>query len=363
MGGMTTLTVTARSPRDLLAYVPYGLGYRPRSSAVVVGLRPPRSRVGLMVRADLGDLVDPARGRILARTVARHHERDGAEALVVIVYCDELDDAAREAFDVLEHELGVVAPVRGRWVVTASGWFDPGCTDPACCPPGGRPLASLDASPVAAELVLAGVGRAASRDHAYALPRADETARRAARRSAARWRARPDRTPAAGLAQWRAAVRDAAAGCPVGAPRLGRVLAALEDLEVRDAALLTLVPGSGDLAERLVADGAGGHDARVVEALARIVDPGGVAPDDAVLEPARQVLVAAAAHATGRALAPALTLLGVLAWWEGDGGLARARVDAALRAAPDHRLALLFRDALDAGLPPGWVRAPDRTLG
>jgi hypothetical protein len=81
----------------------------------------------------------------------------------------------------------------------------------------------------------------------------------------------------------------------------------------------------------------------------------GVPPDDAVTEPAREVLEAVVAHGTRRA--PALTLLALLAFWSGDGARATARIEAALCADPGHNLALIVAGALNAGMPPGWVVA------
>ena len=44
------------------------------------------------------------------------------------------------------------------------------------------------------------------------------------------------------------------------------------------------------------------------------------------------------------------TVAAHVAWVEGDGALARAAVDRALRLAPDYRLALLLHRLVDAGL-------------
>uniref|UniRef100_UPI0014961882 DUF4192 family protein n=1 Tax=Cellulosimicrobium cellulans TaxID=1710 RepID=UPI0014961882 len=116
------------------------------------------------------------------------------------------------------------------------------------------------------------------------------------------------------------------------------------------------VPGSGDLPERTVrgAD----VDAGTGTAIARLVDPSaGVAPDPAVTGPARRALEAVVAHAAHGRAAPALTLLALLAWWHGDGGRAAERLREALVHDPAYRLALLLSSAVDAGVPPGWVRA------
>ncbi|WP_036959882.1 DUF4192 family protein, partial [Promicromonospora kroppenstedtii] len=48
--------VRVAGPEDLLAYIPYRLGFEPVESVVVVSLTGPRQRVGLVARVDLADL-------------------------------------------------------------------------------------------------------------------------------------------------------------------------------------------------------------------------------------------------------------------------------------------------------------------
>jgi hypothetical protein len=62
------------------------------------------------------------------------------------------------------------------------------------------------------------------------------------------------------------------------------------------------------------------------------------------------------AHGRAGAQAPALTLLALLSWWQGDGARARVLLDGALDSNPGYRLAVLLDDALGAAIPPGWVR-------
>jgi hypothetical protein len=62
------------------------------------------------------------------------------------------------------------------------------------------------------------------------------------------------------------------------------------------------------------------------------------------------------AHSARRAQGPALPLLGMLAWWQGDGARGSVLVDRALRCEPGYRLALLVDQALATGMPPGWIR-------
>lgn len=95
--------------------------------------------------------------------------------------------------------------------------------------------------------------------------------------------------------------------------------------------------------------------------LAGIVDPEvGLPPEPGRARCARDVLEAVAGAGRRGAQAPALTLLALLAWWEGDGVVATDRLAAALAADRGYRLALLVESALEAGLAPGWARSPGR---
>ncbi|MBO9569182.1 MAG: DUF4192 family protein, partial [Cellulomonas iranensis] len=123
----------------------------------------------------------------------------------------------------------------------------------------------------------------------------------------------------------------------------------------RDAVLVSLLPGTGDLPERAVARDGGDEDDAVRAAVGRLVDPAtGRAPDDAV-RAAERALEGVVAHGRRRAQAPATTLLALLAWWRGDGARAGVLVERAVTDDPGYRLAHLLRGALDAGLAPGWA--------
>jgi hypothetical protein len=142
------------------------------------------------------------------------------------------------------------------------------------------------------------------------------------------------------------------AGLPAP-PVLGRLRSALEDVLVRDAVLLLLVPGTGRLPDRLVAGDAGEE---VGAALQRVVDPGcGVPPEEVTVRAAERLLRAVGAHAPGHPAVP--TLLAVLAWWQGDGARAGVLLERALELDATYRLASLVQEALGHGMPPGWLAA------
>ncbi len=358
-----TTTIRTSEPRELLALIPYQLGFRPRESAVVVSLRR-AVRVGLVARVDLADLGDPRRGPQVARALVGHLIDDGAGAVVLVLYTDEpLQADPTVGRRALAHLADAAEPYLLEpecWVVGPTGYHALECADRSCCPPGGRPLSDLDGTRVGAEMVLLGAPVEASREDLGRVARVGSQARRSARRAGDRWaeRARRASDPDAlrrwrhdGLCGWRALV----AGRAASAPAFGRCAAALDDVLVRDAVLLDLVPGHERLADRVVA---GWNGPEVGDALRAMVDPAaGVAPPAERVERAAEALRQVAGHRP-RAAVPALTLLAMLAWWSGDGARAAVLVERALDADPDYRLAGLLEQTLAAGMPPGWLRAP-----
>lgn len=371
---MTLSTLRVTEPRELLALVPHQLGFRPVHSVVAVGLRPPRGRVGLVIRVDLADLADGGDGRRLARPLVSHLDRDGASRCVLVIYTptDPRDGSDPRVADAVTHVKEAAADAFGDvpvWVVTDRGYLALDCED-RCCPPGGRPLEELEATQVGAQMVLAGSAVAGTREDVARIRPAGGDARKAVARVRRRWLARLD---AAGtdellerwrldsLRAWRRAVTDAADGAaPVAASVLGRLEAGLTDTRVRDAVLVALVPGTGALPERSVLGSrtSAEADTGLADALALVVDPGvGVRPPTGATRVHERVLERVVAHGERQRQAPALTLLALLAWWRGDGARAQLLLARALECDPTHRLARLIDSALDQGVPPGWVRA------
>ncbi|MCK9793345.1 DUF4192 domain-containing protein [Isoptericola sp. 4D.3] len=401
--------VLLRSSRDLLAAVPYLLGFRPRDCCVVVCVTDD-GRVGLVARTSLDELAGDG---LDARTVARAAGRVATRLALVVLYTDRPRERVRSRADAvvgaLDDVLHAVADIEA-WIVTPDGYRGLDCDDPSCCPPAGRPGAELEHGEVGAAFVVAGRAIADSEQEAHRIrpaaaavrDRAAKAASRADRARAAARDATPDvprdhGMPATGpgtvpvpVGTWRAEaygvwcdlVRQAAEelrAFPAGEvmlppARLGRLAAALADVPVRDAVLLSLVPGGREAADRTVGAGArGGADGSAdrgagsasgevevatARAISRVVDPRvGVPPDPATADAARLVLEQLVAAAPRRWHAPALALLAFLAWWRGDGWLAARRVRESARRDPSHRLAGLLAGVLEAAVPPGWVSA------
>lgn len=386
---MPTTTIRVREPRELIALIPHQLGFQPDESAVVVSLREPRGRVGLVARVDLGDLSDVSSGPQLARTLVTHLVHDGAARAVLVLYTADDGAAAAEGTAVQGHQEhgGVYRSPRVRaaarhladaaepylgevatWVVGPNGYRGLECLSSVCCPPGGRPLTELQSTTTGAHMVLAGSVVAARREDLGRIPAAGSDARSRAAAARARALRRRDAAMAAGpaavsrwrdeaIALWRAEIEARHDGHGGDRPpRLGRIDAALGDVRVRDAILVSFIPGTGDLAERMLGtDVAADHE--LSRAIARIVDPtDGLVPPQGPTAVHRAALEAVVAHGRRDAQAPALSLLAVLAWWCADGARAAVLLDRARDADPHYRLAVLLEEAVRAGMAPGWVR-------
>lgn len=371
---MTLDTLRVCEPRELLALIPHQLGFRPAHSVVAVSLRPPRGRVGLVVRVDLADLAEPGDGRRLARALVSHLDRDGAYRCVLVVYTpsDPRHGSAPLVDRAVQHFREAAAAPFGdvpAWVVTERGYLALDCDD-TCCPPGGRPLLELEATQVGAQMVLAGSAVAGAREDVARIRPAGGDARKAVARVRRRWATKREGIGSDdeletwrkdGVRAWRRAVAEAADVTPTGGgAALGRLEAALVDTRVRDAVLVALVPGTGTLPERSVLGTRTSPeaDAGLADALALVMDPAvGVRPPAGATRVHERVLERVVAHGERGRQAPALTLLALLAWWRGDGARAQLLLVRALDSDPSYRLAHLIDDAVGQGVPPGWVRA------
>lgn len=256
-----TTTLRIREPQELLALIPYQLGFQPLTSAVVVSLRGARRRVGLVARVDLSDLREDDDGRQLARELVSHVASDGGRSAVLVLYPDTQTaeegrslDSVWEAARTVQEAAAPFLDAVDVWVVTRTGYFALECTDRLCCPAGGRPIDDLVATVTSARMVLSGAAVVETRDDLARVPRAPEPDRRRANAAANRWRARRRAATTVtalrawrqeGLATWRTAQESLADGVRTSAPALGRIEAALEDTVVRDAVLMTLVSDQG----------------------------------------------------------------------------------------------------------------------
>src|SRR2546430_6256069 len=138
-----------RTLGDLLAIVPYLLGFHPADSAVVLGLRD--KKIIFQVR---GDLPPPADVTVFAEHYAEIVARQRATRAVVLGY-----GAGPVVTPVV---LALRAALTGRGVpvvdvlrIADGRYWSYLCHEPTCCPPEGRPY-DVASSPVAAAAVVEG---------------------------------------------------------------------------------------------------------------------------------------------------------------------------------------------------------------
>jgi hypothetical protein len=335
---------------DVIAYAFYQIGYRPRESLVLVGLRgvpAAQLRTGLVTRMDL-PLPRHVPTVLAAQIVGlRRFGNTGGVALVISDWPAPTTarGAVRLPHRALVRRLTQQAdrqgwPLKDVIAVGQDRWRSYLCDDPECCPATGRPLEEITSSPVAAWMI--SQGRVLESDE-RALVADVEPVHTAARATGVPLAA------AESLRRWRAALEAGESSSEHGAgdpePDVGWLPAALQDRWLRDAVLLTLIPGAGTAPEEVLA----GADP---EAMDGLLDRH---PDHDLLERGRVLLAAAARGAPAGQRADPLALLAWAAWWSGEGARARLLADRATSDQPDHRLGLLVNQLLVAGVAPGWV--------
>jgi hypothetical protein len=313
-----------RTPVDVLAAVPYLLGFHPTDSLVALALRgkqiiyeartdtpPPGSAAGVATH--------------LASVLARH----GPTGVMLVGYGPpEPTDTALTRLDAAFEAVRV--PVLDAIRAERGRYWRPGCDDPGCCPAEGT---SYDPSvtEIAAAATFAGVAAAPTREALEAMlapiagaglePELDRAELRFIRVCAGGSRRR--------RAAARAAVTDALAA--------RRVRGRLDPADVAWlATLLTDVTIRDDTWKRIVSDDNDPVHADLWREVLRRV------PDRYVPAPA--------------------TLYGLCCWRRGDGIAAGIAVQRALDIDPAYRLADLLSRALLAGLSPSALEelpAPD----
>ncbi len=392
--------VRLRGPADVVATLPYHLGYQPTDSLVLIGLHGPEgTQLGFVARVDVPrrpDEVWPTVDVVVPPVLAQRPGR-----LLMVAYEDAAaagssDPLSRAVRDMVR-DAGI--EVAERLVVRDGRYWSPDCHD-SCCPDEGVPVPAPPDVPAVADYVLLGRSPLRHRDDLADLitPRSveggleggaegsegsGERARRLAvvvdlgrafqdhpsrgRAQGPRLVGREPRCHALqewGLTAWRQLMDDetGAAGADgadpwspseaapppppryrgparLSPPDLGVLLAAsLRDVALRDLVITWLCPGSLDL-DLL--------DPALVHRAQEILPPS--LPDEACLT---HRLAALCRVTPPKTAAAPLTVLANHVWWHGDGALARIALDQALAQEPDYRLAVLLERMLDLAIPP-----------
>lgn len=350
------MAVHMRTPGELVASLPALLGFVPLDSIVVVGVGG-TGRVAPVIRVDRGDCLIPELARSVASAIVGHLARASATTAVLVSFGRPGGQLACPALDALRPLIEDFIEISDAWVVVDGRYRAPECPDRGCCPDAGRAVPSPPDR----------IPSYTSRSHLEHVrgsrtPQATADRRKRARAAFQRaWRGRDDARRAAlpqwrrtKLDAWRLALAKAGEGVLPTDAEAGKIAAGLRDIVVRDAAVISMVPGRHDVANALCDDAAADG---VREALAVMI-----AAQDAVQPRAAEVaaLVTLAQHIASlcdEGAAPALTLAGLALWWAGDDSAADYAISCALGHEPGYRLAELVACALQAHMPPGWIAA------
>lgn len=309
---MTTLT----SPHDLLAAIPFLIGYHPENSLVLVALKD--DSVGMAMRVDMPTDIAPESYDLLAS----HFQREAADAALIVAYVDSQSDPEAVLINTSAALLRAGISIKESLVVSDGRYRSMLCHDSECCPPLGSPIPDIDSSRIAAEHVIAGhpmpfANVSGLVQSIAALPSAMEESWQSEVR--AFWIESDSESLLDLQRDGATAVIDLAGEYALGRGAEDRELAArvigrISDIQVRDYAL-------------------GSHNDETA---------------DAYWQMWRELLLIAPRGF----VAPIASIFAALAYERGEGALAHKALDRALADDERYSLALLLRRVFTAGWPP-----------
>ena len=330
--------VRVGSPAEILAAVPYLIGFHPARSLVVIGARPPRDRVHVSFRYDLPD--PPEAG--YAREIAEHATAVLVNQHVTVAIVTGYGPGAlvtpiAEEFRARLSAAGV--EVREALRVENGRYWSYMCHDPGCCSPDGVSF-DVSASSVAAQMTLA--GNVTLPDRA-ALERTIAPLGGEVRSSMAQATIRAENRAAALVAQ---AVRS-------GHKRGGILRPVIDDGLRAVSEAVGTYRGGGPISSN-------DEIAWLTVTLAdiRVRDDAWARMDPRYRESHQRLWTDVVRRAEPRYVPAPACLLAFTAWQSGDGALANVAIGRALESNPGYTMALLLLEAVSGGLPPSAARLP-----
>lgn len=344
---MATNTIILRNPRDLLAVVPYLLGFRPTDSMVVLSLS--NNRLGLTQRLDLPR---PEEAQHVASALMPSLVAENPESVVLIGYEDHEGDSVATIKSVSAALQSRQIAIHDRLVVRGGRWWSLDCDNPNCCPPEGSPVPEPEDVPgIAAEFVGQGVSPHQDRAALVQQLEAGSQAPSVAEVLRSHQKARAKALDCHGVsraelfAAWPRILESDEPAITV--EDAARAAMSLQDIEIRDGLVAWLCPGTLDLDE-LSED--------IQELLSGLkkgtgdthIDPAPTACQNAI----QDRLIRLCAMLPDDLATPALSVLASVTWWRGNGALARVALTRALRCDPGYRLAQLLEQMVDLAIRP-----------
>lgn len=139
------------SPHDLMAAVPFLLGYQPLDSIVLISLK--GESVGMAMRIDFPLAIDTDQ----IESVLIHLEREHTESVLLVAYAPEAFIDSDLMLDAFANALSLKnISLREAIVIQNQRWRSRLCSDKSCCPVAGNPLPEFKEARITAELVAQG---------------------------------------------------------------------------------------------------------------------------------------------------------------------------------------------------------------
>ncbi|GAA2759690.1 DUF4192 domain-containing protein [Actinopolymorpha rutila] len=305
--------LTLRGPEDVLAKIPFLVGFHPEESLVTLTFDEDRE-LTLTARADLPepDLTPQelrAAGDRLACLVFGREVR----YCLLVAYTASRARATPALRAAVTAFADVDVTVLDAIVADGRRWWSDVCADPACCPPEGKPY-DLASHPLTARSIYRGeVALAGQEEFRRTVAPPAGAAREAAELAVARVVSAGSAVPAgAGVAAGLFA--RAGAGDRLTDEDVARVAVEVGDVAVRD-----------EFWSQITRESADRHVEFWSDVVRRTVPPHDVAP---------------------------AALLAFAAWLQGQGALARCALERVHSVDPDYSMARLIEQVLRCGIPP-----------
>src|SRR4051794_12751093 len=143
--------IRLRGPADVLAALPYQLGYHPQDCLVAVALHD--RRVGLVARIDLPPSGAHEELAAAAASATGPLVRERPDAVLLVGY-ESVEGQSTPLLEAVDSCLAAAAlTVADRLVVRQGRWYSSDCEEQDCCPVGGTLLSDPSQVPAVADFV------------------------------------------------------------------------------------------------------------------------------------------------------------------------------------------------------------------